>query len=76
MRRRQPGNTTSGNVLPTLWLISDARNDAVLERAIRRLPMGAGLVFRYYHLTTESRRARFERLAKLCLLYTSPSPRD
>jgi len=65
MRRRQPGNTTSGNALPTLWLISDARNDAVLERAIRRLPMGAGLVFRHYHLTAESRRARFERLAKL-----------
>jgi len=65
MRRRQPGNTKSGNALPTLWLISDARNDAVLERAIRRLPCGSGLVFRHYHLAAEPRRARFERLSKL-----------
>ncbi|WP_017670070.1 thiamine phosphate synthase [Blastomonas sp. AAP53] len=59
MRRRQPGNT-----LPTLWLISDARNNAVLERAIRRLPLGSGLVFRHYHLEPTARRARFDRLAK------------
>lgn len=60
MRRRQPGNT-----LPTLWLISDARNDAVLERAIARLPAGAGLIFRHYHLNDSERRARFDRLARL-----------
>ena len=65
MRRRQPGNTKSGNAVPTLWLISDARNDAVLERVIKRLPFGSGLVFRHYHLAAEPRRARFERLAKL-----------
>jgi thiamine-phosphate pyrophosphorylase len=65
MRRRQPGNTKSGNALPTLWLISDARNDAVLERAIKRLPRGAGLVFRHYHLAPAARRKRFDRLAKL-----------
>ncbi len=59
MRRRQPGNT-----LPTLWLISDARNDAVLERAIARLPRGSGLVFRHYHLPPEQRRQRFVQLAK------------
>jgi thiamine-phosphate pyrophosphorylase len=60
MRRRQPGNT-----LPTLWLISDARNDALLERAIKCLPRGAGLVFRHYHLAPGARRARFDRLATL-----------
>lgn len=65
MRRRQPGNTKSGTTLPTLWLISDARNDAVLERAIKRLPRGAGLVFRHYHLEPLVRRARFEQLARL-----------
>lgn len=51
--------------MPTLWLISDARNDALLERAIRRLPVGSGLVFRHYHLEHAERRARFERLARL-----------
>lgn len=65
MRHRQPGNTKSGNALPRLWLISDARNDAVLERAIERLPRGAGLVFRHYHLAPAARRKRFDRLAKL-----------
>ena len=50
--------------MPTLWLISDARNDAVLERAIKRLPRGSGLVFRHYHLEPNERRARFNRLAK------------
>jgi thiamine-phosphate pyrophosphorylase len=61
MRRRQPGN----NRLPQLWLISDARNDAVLERAIKRLPRGSGLVFRHYHLDPDVRRLRFDRLARL-----------
>lgn len=55
----------SGNALPMLWLISDARNDPVLERAIQRLPFGSGLVFRHYHLAPEARRTRFERLSKL-----------
>lgn len=57
MRQRQPP-------LPDLWLISDARNDAVLERALRRLPRGSGFVFRHYHLDAEARRARFEALRK------------
>lgn len=61
MRRRQPGKSA----LPRIWLISDARNDAVLERSIKRLPRGSGLVFRHYHLPPEARRARFDRLAKL-----------
>jgi thiamine-phosphate pyrophosphorylase len=30
--------------------VSDARNDAVLEAALKRLPRGSGLVFRHYHL--------------------------
>lgn len=50
--------------LPALWLISDARNDAVLERALARLPRGSGLVFRHYHLSPGARRARFKMLAR------------
>lgn len=64
MRRRQPGKSA----LPRIWLISDVRNDAVLERSIARLPKGAGLVFRHYHLGEAARRARFDRLAKLIRL--------
>lgn len=50
--------------LPLIWLVSDARNDAVMEAALRALPPGSGFVFRHYHLDAEARRARFEGLAR------------
>ena len=52
--------------LPLLWLLSDARNDALLEDALARLPGGSGFVFRHYHLPQEERRARFEMLRSIC----------
>lgn len=58
MSPRQPA-------LPETWLVSDARNDAWLEAALRRLPRGAGLIYRHYHLAPAARRARFDRLAAL-----------
>lgn len=48
--------------LPLLWLLSDARNDARLDRAIGELPPRSGIVYRHYHLDMERRRARFEEL--------------
>lgn len=54
---------------PDIWLVSDARNDAVLERVLRRLPRGSGLIFRHYHLPDEARRARFKHLARLARRY-------
>ncbi len=51
--------------LPDLWLLSDARNDARLEQALRALPRGSGFVFRHYHLAPEARRRRFDDLAKI-----------
>lgn len=51
--------------LPHLWLLSDARNDAVLELALRRLPRGSGFVYRHYHLPAGERRARFAHLLRL-----------
>lgn len=59
--KRQPS-------LPPVWLISDARNDAVLEKALRRLPRGSGLVFRHYHLAEAERLARFRQLKRLARL--------
>ena len=50
---------------PKIWLISDARNDAVLESVLMRLPRGSGLIFRHYHLLPGPRRARFDRLAQV-----------
>lgn len=51
--------------LPPIWLVSDARNDAVLEQALRRLPRGSGLIFRHYHLPPAERRARFAALRRI-----------
>lgn len=51
--------------LPLLWLLSDARNDAGLEGALRALPRGSGFVFRHYHLPPVERRARFDELARI-----------
>jgi thiamine-phosphate pyrophosphorylase len=50
---------------PRLLLLSDARNDATLERALGRLPRGSGLVFRHYHLAPAARRVRFGALRRL-----------
>jgi thiamine-phosphate pyrophosphorylase len=51
--------------LPALWLLSDARNDAVLEQALRRLPRGSGFVYRHYHLDGPERLARFRQLQRV-----------
>lgn len=51
--------------LPAIWVVSDVRNDAALEVALRRLPRGCGLIFRHTHLPAGERRARFAALARL-----------
>ncbi|MEC7399790.1 MAG: thiamine phosphate synthase, partial [Pseudomonadota bacterium] len=50
--------------LPLLWLLSDARNDAMLEETLDRLPPQSGFVFRHYHLDAQARAARFADLAE------------
>ena len=52
--------------LPTNWLVTDARNDAALDRAIARLPRGSGVIFRHYHLPPEARAIRLEQVRRLC----------
>jgi thiamine-phosphate pyrophosphorylase len=52
----------NSTLLPKLWLISDERNDAALENALRRLPRGSGFLYRHYHL---GERERFERFLVL-----------
>jgi len=52
--------------LPNLWLLSDERNDRVLEEALATLPRRSGFVFRHYHLEAAARRKRFEELGILC----------
>lgn len=50
--------------VPSIWLVSDARNDAALERVLARLPRGSGLIFRHYHLASAERRTRFRALLR------------
>jgi len=49
---------------PNVWLISDERNDAVLERALASLPRGSGFIYRHYHLPDAERVARYFALAR------------
>ncbi|MEM6856928.1 MAG: thiamine phosphate synthase [Pseudomonadota bacterium] len=51
--------------LPNLWLLSDERNDATLEDALRRLPRGSGFIFRHYHLPDPDRYQRFWELRRI-----------
>lgn len=60
---------TRAKTLPALWLISDARNDAGLERALARLPRGSGLIYRHYHLDGPERLARFRALRRVARRY-------
>ena len=66
MALRYSGTMPVRQTLPALWLLSDARNDAVLELSLRHLPRGSGFVFRHYHLAPAARRARFAALSRLC----------
>jgi thiamine-phosphate pyrophosphorylase len=51
--------------LPDLWLLSDERNDVVLEEALKRLPRGSGFIYRHYHLDDEERIARWYELRRI-----------
>ena len=51
--------------LPDLWLLSDERNDAVLEDALARLPRGSGFIYRHYHLADAERIARWFELRRI-----------
>jgi len=62
MAKRQTNKRTA---VPRLVLISDARNDAALERALARLPRRSALVFRHYHLAPAQRRLRFVQLKRV-----------
>ena len=57
MQRKKP--------LPRVWLMTDARNDRVLEAALAALPRGSGLIYRHYHLSDTARMARFRALRRL-----------
>ncbi len=47
-------------IWPQIWLMTDKRNDSVLERSIAALPRGSGIVFRHYHLDHGDRYQRFQ----------------
>ncbi len=52
------------SALPSIWLVSDARNDKALEAALAALPRGSGLIYRHNHLKKARRLARFQALAR------------
>jgi thiamine-phosphate pyrophosphorylase len=65
MRRRYSAVMPAHQTFPDLWLISDARNDAVLEAALKRLPRASGFIYRHFHLPPEERLARWFALTRI-----------
>jgi len=51
--------------LPDVWLLSDERNDAPLEAALRCLPRASGFIYRHYHLPDPQRWSRFRALRRI-----------
>ncbi len=47
------------DLYPQIWLMTDRRNEAVLEESVKGLPRGSGIIFRHYHLDSDARRSRF-----------------
>ena len=69
MRARYSALVDISTPLPNLWLLSDQRNDAGLEHALKALPEGSGFIYRHYHLGDPERWERFRELraiAKKC----------
>ena len=52
----------SSQPLPRLWLMTDERLGGGLIDAVKRLPEGAGIVFRHYGLEEKGRRALFDQV--------------
>ena len=50
---------------PAIWLMTDERQGDALWPALRRLPPGAGVVFRHYSLGASERRALFARVRRV-----------
>jgi thiamine-phosphate pyrophosphorylase len=65
MPARQTCPEPRRRAFPDLWLLSDERNDAALERALRRLPRGSGFIYRHYHLPDHERVARWFDLLRI-----------
>ncbi len=55
--------------LPRLWLLTDARNDAALEKVMGKLPKRSGIIFRHYHMEDAVRLARFQELQAEAVAY-------
>ena len=52
--------------VPKIWLMTDQRMGDGLQAAVRKLPVGSGIVFRHYQLGPEQRLALFQQLQRLC----------
>lgn len=63
MPRRQP---YKARPLPKVWLMTDPRLGDHLLAAVRKLPLGSGVVFRHYDLPYAKRLALLRQVARLC----------
>jgi thiamine-phosphate pyrophosphorylase len=62
MPRRQPYK----GFIPKIWLMTDPRLGDALLAAVRKLPVGSGVIFRHYALPIDERRALFCQVRRIC----------
>lgn len=63
MPHRQPYNKRR---LPKIWLLTDPRLGDGLQAAVRKLPLGSGVVFRHYDMAPSERLSLFRQIARIC----------
>ena len=65
MLARYSGAVRQFQTLPAVWLLSDERNDAVLDDRLRAMARGSGFIYRHYHLSPAARIDRYYQLRRI-----------
>ena len=65
MNRRHKKPIPRTNI-PRIWMMTDPRIGGGLLRAVQRMPMRSGVIFRHYDLDAIARKALFQKIRRIC----------
>lgn len=65
MNRRHKKPIPRANI-PRIWMMTDPRIGDGLTRAVQRMPMRSGVIFRHYDLEAIARKALFQKIRRIC----------
>ena len=52
--------------IPCVWMMTDPRLGDNLAKAVQRMPLRSGVIFRHYDLPPDERKALFAKVARVC----------